>query len=252
MKSNTRSYGIAVVALWVSLATSRLCLAQSAVVADQERHNFETRAELEAQVKTAEAKGDKSEAWLIHYRLDHGDFREGDRIVVKVQGAGGFSDTLVVRSGKRLQMPQMADLSLDGVLRSELTSRLTAYIGKYLRDPIVQANPLVRVGILGSVARPGYYYAAADLPLGDVLMLAGGPTPDADVAKVSVRREREIIIDEDNTRTALTEGMSMDMLHLQAGDEISVGQQRHFNWGVIVPTVTGILGLLVAFTQIHH
>jgi hypothetical protein len=24
------------------------------------------------------------------------------------------------------------------------------------------------------------------------------------------------------------------------------------SWGVIVPTVTGILGLLIAFTQIHH
>jgi hypothetical protein len=251
MKSNTRSYSIAVAALWVSLATSRPSLAQSGI-ADQERHNFETRAELEAQVKRAEAKGDKGEASLIHYRLDHGDFHEGDRIVIKVQGAGGFSDTLVVRSGKRLHLPQMADLSLDGVLRSELTSRLTTYIGKYLRDPIVQANPLVRVGILGSVDRPGYYYAAADLPLSDVLMSAGGPTPDADLEKVSVRREGQIIIDQDNTRRALTGGMSMDMLHLQAGDEISVGNQRHFNWSVILGTFTGILGLLIAFTQIHH
>lgn len=251
MKSNTRSYTIAAATLLVSLATGRPCLAQSAV-ADQERHNFETRAELETQVKAAEAKGNKSEAWLIHYRLDHGDFHEGDRIAIRVQGGGGFSDTLVVRSGKRLQLPQMADLSLDGVLRSELTSGLTAFIGKYLRNPVVRANPLVRVGILGSVTRPGYYYAPADLPLSDVLMSAGGPTADADVAKVSVRREGQIIIDEDNTRTALNEGMSMDMLNLQAGDEISVGHQRNFNWAVILPTITGALGLFLAFTQLRH
>jgi hypothetical protein len=251
MKSITRSYTLALTALWVSLATGRPVVAQSGV-SERERHNFETRTELESQVKAAEAKGDKSKVWLIHYRLDHGDFHEGDRIAVKVQGAGGFTDTLIVRSGNRLQLPQMADLSLDGVLRSELSSRLTGYIGKYLRDPIVQATPLVRVGVLGSVARPGFYYAPADLPLTDVLMSAGGPTADADVARVSVRREGQIIIDEQNTRTALAEGMSMDTLNMQAGDEISVGEQRHFNWAVIVPTVTGILGLLVAFTQIHH
>ena len=251
MNSNTRSYGIAAAALWLGLLTGRLSLAQSATTY-QERHTFETRSELEAQAKSAEARGELGEARLIHYRLDHGDFHQGDRIVVKVQGAGGFSDTLVVRSGTQLQLPQMSELSLDGVLRSELDSRLTAYIGKYLRDPVVQATPLVRVGILGSVARPGYYYAAADLPLSDVLMSAGGPTADADVAKVSIRREGHVVMDEAKTRTALNDGMSMDMLHLQAGDEISVGRQRNFNWAVILPATTGVLGLLIAWTQIHH
>jgi hypothetical protein len=251
MRPNIRSYGIALTAFWIGLAASKPCLAQSAPTG-QERHNFETRAELETQLKTAESTGDKSGASLIHYRLDHGDFHEGDRIVVRVQGTGGFADTLVVQSGKRLQLPQMADLSLEGVLRSELNTKVTTYVGKYLRDPIVQTNPLVRVGILGSVARPGYYYAAADLPISDVLMSAGGPTTEADMAKVSVLREGGTIIDEDNTRTAISEGLSMDMLHLQAGDEISVGKQRHFSWGTIVPTVTGILGLVVVLTQVHH
>lgn len=251
MKPHTRSYSIALTALGVSLATTRLAIAQSAI-AEQERHNFETRAALESQISAAEAKGDRTRAALIQYRLDHGDFHEGDRIVVKVQGAGGFTDTLIVRSGKRLQLPQMADLSLDAVLRSELSSKLTAYIGGYLRDPVVRATPLMRVGILGSVARPGYYYAPADLPLSDVLMLAGGPTANADLAKVSIRRRGQSIMDERNSRTALSEGRSMDMLNLQAGDEISVGEQRRFNWAVIIPTLTGILGLLIAYTQIHQ
>ena len=251
MKSNTRSYSIALTALGVCLATTRLAVAQSAV-AEQDRHNFETRAALESQISAAEAKGDRSQAALIQYRLDHGDFHEGDRIVVRVQGPAGFTDTLIVRSGKRLQLPQMADLSLEGVLRSELSSKLTTYIGGYLRDPVVQATPLMRVGILGSVAHPGYYYAPADLPFSDVLMLAGGPTADANVGKVTVRRQGQIIMNESSSRTALSQGMSMDTLNLQAGDEISVGERRRVNWSVIVPTITGILGLLIAYTQIHH
>ena len=250
MKSNALSYSIALTALGVSLTTTPLA-AQSAI-AGQEPHNFETRAALQSRVAAEEAKGDRSAAALIQYRLDHGDFREGDRIVVKVQGAAGFTDTLVVRSGNRLQLPQMADLSLDGVLRSELSSRLTAFIGGYVRNPVVQATPLLRVGLLGSVAHPGYYYVPADLPLNDVLMLAGGPTADADLAKVSVRRMGQIVMNESSSRTALSEGLSMDSLNLQAGDEISVGEQRRFNWPVIVSSATAILGLLVVYSQVHH
>jgi len=242
------SFRLVIATLSVCLVTSSPSSAQSALA---ERPSFETRVELAEQAKTAEAQGDQGKASLIRYRLDHGDFREGDRIVVTVPGTGGFSDTLVVRSGKRLQLPQMADLSLDGVLRSELTPQLSTYIAKYLRDPVVRANPLVRVGVLGSVTRPGYYYAAADLPLSDLLMSAGGPTSEADVAKVSIRREGQIIMDQENTRRALVAGMSLDMLHLQAGDEISVGKQRHFNWGVIATTSTALVGLLIAFTQLR-
>lgn len=252
MRQHPHSFSFAVGIFSASIIMATPCMAQSSIVPEQERHNFETRAELESQVRAAETRGSKQEAGLIHYRLDHGDFHEGDRIVVKVQGTAGFSDTLTVRSGKRLEIPQMADLSLDGVLRSELGPRVTTYVARYLRDPIVQTTPLVRVGILGSVARPGFFYVPADLPLSDVLMTAGGPTPNADLDKMSVRREGQVIIDESNTRAALAAGMSMDMLHMGAGDEISVGEQRHISWTTIIPTVSGLLALVIALTQIHH
>jgi protein involved in polysaccharide export with SLBB domain len=145
----------------------------------------------------------------------------------------------------------MEDLSLEGVLRSELSTRLTSHIAGFLRDPVVSATPLLRVGVLGRVAHPGFYYAAADLPLSDVLMAAGGPAADADVSKLSIRRAGEIIIDQRKSRTALTEGSSLDMLNLQAGDEITVGSQRQLNWQVILPAITGVIGLFIAYSQLH-
>jgi hypothetical protein len=215
----------------------------------QGRKTFESRTDLEAQARSAEAKNDKANAWLIRYRLEHGDFQEGDRIVITVNGSAGFKDTLTVRSGKMLQLPQMADFPLDGVIRSELVPKLTAHLGKYLRDPQVQAVQLVRIGILGNVVRPGYYYSPADIPLSDVLMAAGGPTPDADLGKVSVRRQGDVIIDQKNTQVALREGMSIDLLHIEAGDEISVEKQRNFNWGTAIPIASGVLGLLLALSH---
>jgi protein involved in polysaccharide export with SLBB domain len=236
--------------LWVSMpGTSARAQSRGPTF---ERHDFESRAALEADQKDAEAKGDSNQAFLIRYRLQEGDFREGDRVIVKVQGTGGFSDTLVVRAGRVLALPQMGELALEGVLRSEINSRLKSHVEKYLRDPVVQATPLVRLGVLGSVGRPGFYYTQADLPLSDVLMEAGGPTSEADIGKISIRRQGDVIIDPENSRVALAKGMSLDMMHLEAGDQIEVGRQRHFNWQVIIPSATAALGLLITLTQLRH
>src|SRR3990170_1648267 len=81
--------------------------------------SFETRAQLETQAQTAEAEGRGMDARLIRHRLNAGDFQDGDRIFVTVRGPGGFSDTLVVRSGRQLDLAQLPPLPLTGVLRSE-------------------------------------------------------------------------------------------------------------------------------------
>jgi SLBB domain len=244
-----RLYRTALTLLIGILATTQVSRAQSSVP-PRETHEFATRSELESRAAAAEANADQTEVQMIRYRLQHGDFQDGDRIVVTVEGTGGFTDTLIVRSGRSLQVPQMAEIPLNGVLRSELKPKLTNHIGRYLRDPVVKATPLVRVGVLGSVVKPGYYYVSADLPLSDVLMSASGPTSEADVAKISVRRNGALVIDQVSTRRALTQGASIDMLHIQAGDEISLGRQRQLNWGVIVTAVSGLLGIVLALTQI--
>jgi SLBB domain/Polysaccharide biosynthesis/export protein len=250
--SKMRLNVIAAGLLSAALAFGRPASAQSGAGPEM-RQNFETRAQLEAQLKDAEAKQSKSEAFLIHYRLDHGDFRDGDRIVIRVvRGPAALSDTLTVRAGTRVQIPQVGDISLAGVLRSELVPTLTSHLSKYLRDPFVEAVPLMRVGILGNVARPGYYYAAADLPISDVLMSAGGPTAVADLGRVSVRREGQVVLDETNTQVAIREGMSMDFLQLQAGDEISVGRGKSFPWQIVIPAVSTAVGLALTFVRMHH
>ena len=249
---NNRLDVVAAAVLWAALVMSRPSLAQSSAPVEKPQ-NFETRAELEAQAKTADAKQDKHEAYLIHYRLEHGDFQDGDRIVLRiVRLPAAIAETLAVRNGKQLQLPQVGDVSLAGVLRSELAPKLTAYLAKYIRDPVVHAIPLVRVGILGMVGRPGYYYASADIPLSDVLMSAGGPNAIADLGRVEVKREGQVIIDGKNAQVALREGMSMDLLHMQAGDEISVGQQRSFPWPIVLPAVTTAIGIYFAYSHGHR
>jgi hypothetical protein len=170
-----RSFGVALIGLTVVARPSVAQTGLPGVGAE-----METRAMLEAEMKKAEAQHRTAEAWLLKTRLDKGDFQDGDRIVMKLLsptillGASG-NDTIIVRAGRMLPLPQMADMPLTGVLRSELTDKLTHHLAQYLRDSTVRAIPLIRLAVLGQVRSPNYYYTSADVLLSDMVMKAGGP-----------------------------------------------------------------------------
>ena len=214
--------------------------------------SYESRASLEAKVREAENGKRTSEALLLHWRLTRGDFQEGDRIVVVLESNPTATDTMQLRAGKVLQFPKMSDLSLEGVLRSELTDTLRRHLSKYLTNPNVRATPLLPLVVLGNVRNPGFLYAPADYLLRDLIMRAGGPDPAADVSKTVVRRAGKTIWDVRDVRTAFTNGLSLDRLHLHAGDEIFVPERRRLQLSTILTLLSATAAVSVAATQLHR
>lgn len=214
-------------------------------------NELESRTQLEAEARTAEQQNRTGEAWLLRTRLQRGDFQEGDRIVVTLLGSTPFNDTISVRVGKMLPLPRMGEVPLDGVLRSELNARISGHLAKFLRDSSVKATPLVRLAVLGEVQRPGFYYTGADVLVSDMLMKAGGPAGDADLNKVVIRRSGDVIWNAQDTRTAMTDGLSLERLHLRAGDEIYVGAQKHTNWLAIGQVALSIAALAFTITRVR-
>lgn len=211
----------------------------------------EARESLEARARLAEQENRPAEAFLLRSRLQRGDFQEGDRIVVTLLGSMTFNDTITVRAGKLLPLPRMDDVQLEGVLRSELTATLTNHLSKFLRDASVRATPLLRVAVLGQVQQPGFYYVGADVLLSDVLMKAGGPSANADLARTEIRRAGETIWDRASTSAAVSDGLSLDRLHLRAGDEIHVGEVRRRNWSQVLQVGATVLGLVVGVLAVR-
>lgn len=243
-----RSYGAALIGLAVF---SKLSAAQAGVV--NVTSEMETRPMLLAEMKKAEEQHRTAEAWLLKTRLEKGDFQDGDRIVMKLLGptmllGASGNDTIIVRAGRMLPLPQMADMPLSGVLRSELTDKLTHHLAQYLRDSSVRAIPLIRLAVLGQVRNPNYYYTSADVLLSDMVMKAGGPNPTADVNNMVIRRGGEVIWNAQDTRTALADGLSLDRLHLRAGDELYVDDVKGggISWTQVLSIVGPIMGLLGA------
>ncbi len=223
--------------------------------------HYAVRATLEANAVAAEnasaaataeplRESKRAEAWMLRERLRVGDFHPGDRIALVVEGHPMLSDTFSVRTGRLLTLPDLPEIALMGVLRSEMQSHLTREIGRFVREPKVRVVPLMRVAVLGKVGRPGYYALPADALLSDAVMVAGGPNPDADLAKSTVRRGTERLLRERDVSVALSDGMTLDQLDIRSGDEIVIGEKKRFNAMTTIQAVGIGLSVIVGIVTV--
>jgi hypothetical protein len=209
-----------------------------------------TRDDLEAILaRSGKAKLSDKDRSLIENRLKEGDFQNGDRLIVRVRGDSSLSDTFAVRVGQIVNLPDMPPLELRGVLRSEVKERVHTHVAQFIRNPQVEVEPLIRLGLLGQVARPGYYNVRADVPVSEVVMIAGGMSGEADFKKTTAQRGSVELYDRDKIRESMAAGMSLDQLGIQSGDEIVVGRRSGGFTGAL-PVITGVAALAAAIIGI--
>lgn len=196
---------------------------------------------------SAEVRAEKQlEAAALRQRLREGDFEVGDQVVLSVHGDSALSDTFTVQPGRTLILPNLPELSLIGVLRSEIQSHLAGQIARFVKDATLRATALVRFGVLGEVARPGYYRLPMDIPISDALMAAGGPTPRADISRTIVRRGSRQLLSKGTVRDAMVAGLTLDELNLAAGDEFVVRAKREWGWQTVAQIAALASGILLS------
>ena len=209
-----------------------------------------TRADLTALADRLSrgSQTEQNQSSALRARLREGDFRPGDRIALTIEGNVIVNDTVPVAAGSKVTLTDIGDISLAGVLRSELQSHMVAQLAKYIKDARVRATPLVSLSVVGPVGRPGYYFMPPDIPLTDAVMRAGGPAGTADLARSKIKRGTEELYDSRNTRTALTEGLTLDQLSLRSGDQIVVGTQSSRNWQTVASVISVVTSLVFALS----
>jgi protein involved in polysaccharide export with SLBB domain len=213
-----------------------------------------TRADLELAATAAEqiAHGSKDkkmrerkrhEAELLRARLTEGDFQPGHRIFLNVIGDSSLSDTFTVRGDRRLLLPNLPDITLTGVLDSELSDYLTKQLATYVKNPTVHATGLLRLQFSGAIGKPGFYNVPTDALVSDALMLAG-TTQNSDLNKVVVKRASSDVIKHEEYSNALRLGLTLSDLALHPGDEINVGDSSNAglsNKSVALRAVTALV-----------
>ena len=211
-----------------------------------------SRDELNAAAAQAEQSRNPMQAAAIRQRLRDGDFQVGDRILLSVYSDAAHIDTLVVRDGRVIDLPGKSVMPLSGVLRSEVRDKVTAEVLKYVKAERVDVTPLTRIGVLGEVARPGYFAFRSDVPITDAIMQAGGPTASADVERSVVRRASHEYRSADETRQAVARGLTLDQFGLTAGDELVVGKQRQFFTTGVTAALGAVASLAAIFFAVRH
>lgn len=215
-----------------------------------------TRAELDSLAERLAVQDPRNLLGRVRQRLAAGDFRPGDRIIVEVQGETTLTDTFTVGRGLDLRFPPPTTgaLDLSGTLRSELEPKVTTYIARFLRQPVVRARPTLRLAVQGEVENAGYYGVPADALVPDALMAAGGLTPMADMRKFKIQRNGRTIMEGDELSAVIASRTTLDDAGIRDGDQFVVPRGRtgglqdnlRFVW-LMVSLTGGVYGLTKLF-----
>jgi hypothetical protein len=239
-------------------------LAQGVRVDDMPRRAAASRQELDSLASRAEAAAaiagvpaDRSEtlrryAAELRARMRTGDFQAGDNLLLSVRGDTTLSGTYTVQPSRTLIVATLPPIPLTGVLRSELQPYLAGRLRTFVRDTLLRGTPLVRIGVLGEVTHPGYYRVSLDQKLSDALMVAGGPTAQADLPRTTIRRGEATVLTESAVRDAMIRGLPLDKLDVDSGDELVVVAPRQRNWTLITQLAGLATGIVLALQTLRR
>lgn len=249
--SRTKTWGVA-------LGLAALTVCASGAEAQLRGSRMATRAQLtslmdslQQRLPTVERDEDRrfmqEQINLIGQRLRQGDVGPGDVIRLRVTGEDRWTEDFTVNPAGRVELPDVDDLDMTGTLYSEVEESIARQLGRYLREPRIDADVLKRIGVLGAVGSPGFYTVEGDMLVSDVIMTAGGPSGQADVEDVEFRRQGRGLNHPDQV---VWQNLSLDQLGIQSGDEVYVPAQGRSFGGLILGAITGAAGLVWALTRV--
>jgi len=240
----------AALVLWAAVPSAHAQAAPSSGAQRASRVELAARvAQVQQELAGGQLKGStqnraKAEVAAIQQRLQQGDFKVGDRFVLTFRQDSVRTDTASVRDSLMVSLLALPDVSLAGVLRSELDDRLNAHVARFVKNASVRSSVLTRISIRGAVQGPGFYYAQPDRPVSDLVMLAGGPLVSANLDQFELRRGAVVLLKPKDSKRAVKDGRTLEQLDIQSGDEVFISAKRGR------PSFSSVIQLLFVFSSL--
>jgi len=175
-------------------------------------------------------------------RLAIGDILPGDRILLRYVTETARQDTVVVSPESMLALSGMPPIRMGGLLWSEVESHLRDQVSPLVLNARVSAVPLVSIGVLGSVTRPGYFLVPITASIAESIMAAGGPTADADPNGIAMKHGGRDRWNRATMIAASQNQLSLASLGATNGDAFIVNKASPpFDRGFLI----GVVGLLL-------
>jgi len=146
--------------------------------------------------------------------------RPGDSLRVRVWREPDLSGVFMVDEHGDLTLPRIGRRSVLDVPIDTIRARVQREYAEFVRDASVEITPLYRVRVTGAVRNPGLFTVNPTMTVGDLIGLAGGPTPAG--------KRDEVALVRDGRRVALSISQSSQVvtLGLRSGDELNVPERK--------------------------
>ena len=155
-----------------------------------------------------------------------GVLRPGDAVKIAVFRDTELTGEYLIDSRGQLQIPGLGVIQAAGLDPDQLkTSIRQALIQLGTTNPQIAVQPLVRVSVLGEVRAPALYPVDPGISLIQLLTIAGGPTPNANLRRTRVVREGHVF--EVELESALT-GSASGRIVLYSNDVVVVPKKTGF------------------------
>ena len=155
-----------------------------------------------------------------------GVLRPGDAVKIAVFRDTELTGEYLLDSRGQLQIPGLGVIQAAGLDPDQLkTSIRQALIQLGTTNPQIAVQPLVRVSVLGEVRAPALYPVDPGISLIQLLTIAGGPTPNANLRRTRVVREGRVF--EVDLESALT-GSASGRVVLYSNDVVVVPKKTGF------------------------
>jgi len=161
------------------------------------------------------------------YKIDPGDILE----ITFWEGTEAKKEEILVRSNGEISFGFIEDLFVKGLTASELDQKLTHYLKEYVKNPridvVVKDHNSKFVQVVGAVQShgngtgPGKYRLKGKSTVLDMIAEAGGPTKDANLNDVRIRRRTGQIVSLNIFKTINQGDLSQDLV-VDAGDLVFV------------------------------
>jgi polysaccharide biosynthesis/export protein len=156
-------------------------------------------------------------------------FVSGDVLDITVQPQQGYDRTVTVQPDGKIVYPVVGEVTAAGMTVQQLTAALRHGLQAELKRPRVTVSLkeinkglLRRASVFGAVKSPGVFELKEQCTVTEMLATAGGPTPVADLRRVTISRadgSKRLVVD---LAQAARTGEVTDNVALEPGDLIIV------------------------------
>jgi polysaccharide biosynthesis/export protein len=158
----------------------------------------------------------------------------GDVLDIQVMAHPEFSGRFAVNDNGTVDYALLADVNVANISTPELMNDLTLRLARHIDNPLVLISvvekPEIVVTVLGQVVKPGPVSAYEGTTVQEVVQMAGGSTPMAELERVKVlHRERPGNPEHFNLKQFMADGDVGQMPELRNGDMVILLSQERTN-----------------------